>query len=362
MIERRVRPPAIGDGDDPSIAVIFRSSRLELLKASYLSQTTVTSELTPHLLVRTEVGHRYLPLIGKSYWTLGRGKDNNFVFRDRWISRNHAMLQQMDRGEFFWIDLGSRNGSFVNDRRVTIPVALKDGDRIRLGGTELEFHAPSPCEDCRTPETDAEDFTSALKFRCLVSVMVMDIRNFPTLTRQLDEEVLSEVMGVWFRQAGQIVRDHGSWVDKYIGNAIMAVWFHGTRDVNPQELLLLFSAVSNLNRVAVRLTHTYSLPRPFRVSAGVNTGYGMAGTRGGEDTSEYTALGDTVNAAFRLELSTREIDRDIVVGETTYQYLTALNPGPTFSAYTLQLPGDDAPTVAYAGEFAAIDAFLRQAD
>jgi adenylate cyclase len=74
---------------------------------------------------------------------VGRSDDNNFVLSDRWISRNHAMLQCTETGDFYLIDLGSRNGSFVNGRRVSIPVTLRNGDRLTFGQTDLEFHCPS---------------------------------------------------------------------------------------------------------------------------------------------------------------------------------------------------------------------------
>ena len=97
----------------------------------------------PYLLLYTDSGKRYLPLVGGSCWTVGRNEDNNFVITDRWISRNHAMLQTTETGEFYLIDLGSRNGSFINGRRVSIPVTLRNADRVTFGQTELEFHTPS---------------------------------------------------------------------------------------------------------------------------------------------------------------------------------------------------------------------------
>ncbi|WP_338038812.1 FHA domain-containing protein [Neosynechococcus sphagnicola] len=57
-------------------------------------------QAVPHLILRTEFGDRYFPLVGGYYWTIGRSSDSNFVLIDRWISRNHAMLQYMETGEF----------------------------------------------------------------------------------------------------------------------------------------------------------------------------------------------------------------------------------------------------------------------
>jgi adenylate cyclase len=315
----------------------------------------------PHLVLRTEAGDRYLPMVGNNCWTIGRGKDNTFVLTDRWISRNHAMLQRMDTGEFYLIDLGSRNGSFVNGRRVSIPVTLKNSDHLVFGQTELDFHCPEveAIEDDSDLDNDSQDFTATLHVRRLISVMVMDIRDFTVLTRQLDERILSEVIGSWFRQAGHIIRQQGSWVDKYIGDAIMAVWFHGTEGVNTEEMLLIFQALKQLYETTTELSKAYPLPFPLRVGAGINTGYAMVGNAGSSDRSDYTALGDTVNAAFRLESSTKEIGMDIALGESTYRYISHLGAHQLFQQYDVNLKGYDKPTVTYATTFANLSEFLQ---
>jgi len=323
----------------------------------------VTLQPTPHLVLRTDAGNRYLPLVGSNCWTIGRSDDNNFVLSDRWISRSHAMLQRMETGEFYLIDLGSRNGSFVNGRRVSIPVTLKNSDRLVFGQTELEFNCP-PSNQLPSPltEADSEDFTATLTVRSLISVMVMDIRDFTVLTRQLDETILSEVIGSWFRQAGQIIRQHGSWVDKYIGDAIMAVWFHKPNGVSQDEMLRICRALSDIHKATEELSSRYPLPFPLRVGAGINTGYAMVGNAGSSDRSDYTALGDTVNAAFRLESCTKQIGKDIALGETTYKYLLDLGGSSAFKQYNVELKGYDSPTVTYGGTFAELNNFLRTKD
>jgi len=56
-----------------------------------------------------------------------------------------------------------------------------------------------------------------------MSGMVVDMRNFTILTRQTNENLLAEMMSAGFRNAGAIIRNRGSWVDKYIGDALMAL-------------------------------------------------------------------------------------------------------------------------------------------
>ncbi|MDX2213288.1 MAG: adenylate/guanylate cyclase domain-containing protein [Oculatellaceae cyanobacterium bins.114] len=318
----------------------------------------------PHLILRTESGNRYLSLTSSNCWTVGRGEDNNFVLPDRWISRNHAMLQRMETGEFYLIDLGSRNGSFVNGRRVTVPITLHNGDHLTFGQTELEFYSPD-IEHLTDPSVGMESSqeftaTATLHVRRLISVLVVDIRDFTVMTRQLDEKILSEAIGTWFRCAGDIIREYGSWVDKYIGDAIMAVWIHGPQGVSPDEMVRIARALSALHKMTSQLHERYPLPFPVRVGAGLNTGYAMVGNAGTGDRPDYTALGDTVNAAFRLESSTKQIGKDVALGETTYQYLMESGANPTlFKQHKVIMKGYDTPMLTYASSFVDLDAFLQ---
>ncbi len=326
----------------------------------------VTTQPVPHLILRTESGSRYLSLIGSNCWTFGRGDDNNFVLPDRWISRNHAMLQRVETGEFYLIDMGSRNGSFVNGRRVSVPVTLQNGDRLTFGQTDLDFYAPEIelQADPSSGGMDSQEFTATatLHVRRLISVLVVDIRNFTGMTRQIDESTLSEVIGTWFRCAGDIIREYGSWVDKYIGDAVMAVWIHGAQEVSPEEMIRITQALSALQKMTSHLHERYPLPFPLRIGAGLNTGYAMVGNTGTGDRPDYTALGDTVNAAFRLESSTKQIGVDVAFGETTYQYLEGAGlKAALFKQHTVVLKGFDIPTITYAGSFTDLDEFLRSA-
>lgn len=295
-------------------------------------------------------------------WTVGRSEDNNVILSDRWISRNHAMVQSMETGEFYLIDLGSRNGSFLNGRRVSIPVTLQNGDRLTFGQTELEFYCPAhrPVDAALGMDSKESTATATLHIRRLISVLVVDIRDFTGLTRQLDEKLLSEVIGTWFRRAGDIIREYGSWVDKYIGDAVMAVWIHGAQGIDRDEMLRIVQAVNALHAMTSSLHHQYPLPFPLKIGAGINTGYAMVGNTGSGDRPDYTALGDTVNAAFRLESATKQIGLDIALGETTYHHLsTFIADANFFEQYNVHLKGYDAPTPTHACSFADLDAFLQ---
>ncbi|MGC1310313.1 MAG: adenylate/guanylate cyclase domain-containing protein [Phormidesmis sp.] len=319
-------------------------------------------QLGPCLVLKADATARPLSLVGNSCWTVGRSDDNNLVLSDRWISRNHAMLQCMDKGSYYLIDLGSRNGSFINGRRVSVPVTLQNGDDITFGQTELQFLCPT------SETTVAENFgvshdftaTAALHVRRLISVLVVDIRDYTVMTRQLDEKILSEAIGTWFRYAGEIINEYGSWVDKYIGDAVMAVWIHGTQEVTPQSMYQIAQAMSELNRMTSQLHEEFPLPFPLRIGAGLNTGYAMVGNAGSSDRPDYTPLGDTVNAAFRFETSTKQLGLDISIGETTYQALEQLGVSEqTFKRYSVRMKGYDHPLITHGCAFSDLDRFLH---
>jgi diguanylate cyclase (GGDEF)-like protein/PAS domain S-box-containing protein len=103
----------------------------------------------PVLLLKTATHTSRIPLNNGRSWSLGRSADSTVVLSDRWVSRDHAEIQLMDNSEYYLVDLGSGNGSFVNGQRVTMPVHLKDGDLLTIGRTEIEFqstHTDSPTQ------------------------------------------------------------------------------------------------------------------------------------------------------------------------------------------------------------------------
>src|SRR5690349_14602193 len=97
----------------------------------------------PYFEVEGEPATRKLQLVGTNSWTIGRSPDNAFVFEDDAMSRRHALIQQMQPGKFYLIDLGSRNGSSLNGRRITTSVELHEGDSVICGESTLVFHNPS---------------------------------------------------------------------------------------------------------------------------------------------------------------------------------------------------------------------------
>jgi adenylate cyclase len=338
-----------------------------------VSQLATIWDENPHIVLHSSDDTIQIPLVNAYSWTLGRGSENDVPLSDKCASRNHAMFQIVGECSYFLIDLGSRNGSFVNGKRVTIPVSLKNGDRITLGETNLEFYCPevTTAPDTNTTKKEEKEETDAvatamLHKRQLITVLVVDIRDFTKLTQQMDEHILSEAIGTWFRRAGEIIDRYGSWVDKYIGDAVMTVWIHdagvGSDTVTTQDMLKVYRALHELYEMSNELNKQFELPFQLRVGAGINTGYAMVGQMGTSEHPDYTALGDTVNAAFRLESSTKQLGLDVAIGSMTYGHTPYAAVLLQLKQYSVDLKGYTTPTVTYAGTFTQLGKYIEKLD
>lgn len=303
-------------------------------------------------------GGRRFPLSGGQSWTIGRGDGCSVLLDSRSVSRLHALIQRRDAGDYSLVDLGSRNGSFVNGRRVSLPTVLKHQDRLVLGDQELMFQCNAAPVASAAPGGLVERVigprdlpTTALHTHTLTTIVVVDIRDFTPLARAVPEAVLSQAIGTWFLRAGQIAQRLGSWAQRYIGDAVMAVWIHDNQSNLSPDLLRVLQAVSEIDSVTAGLHQSLPLPGPLRIGAGVNTGPAIVGG------ADFTALGDTVNAAFRLEAATKQLGMGVALGERTFEELRLARPVP-FLRRQVELKGYDSPSIAWAVSFERLAEFL----
>jgi adenylate cyclase len=313
------------------------------------------------LLQLVEQGRaREFPLEDVSVCRIGRSEQSTVSLTgDGRVSRNHALVQRMDTGEYYLTDLGSRNGTVLNGRLVVSPTALKNGDLIRLGGCELRFVQE---EDSVQPPSESyaqEEKTTALLDLRLVTVLVMDIRGFTALSRELGESKTSEMMGSVFRAAGLALAASGSYAQKYIGDAVMSIWVHDGARPPLADLQSVFRALCSLAGIVEDMQRDFALPEPVRFGAGLNCGVAGLGNMGSAALADHTAMGECVNKAFRLETASKLLDCPVVIGQDAYDFLdvmpdlrAALQPRLT------ELKGYAQPERVYVAGIAEIQALL----
>ena len=300
-----------------------------------------------------ESSGRHFPLGEGQSWAIGRGDGCAVMLDSRSVSRLHALIQRRDAGDLSLVDLGSRNGSFVNGTRVSFPVTLNDNDKLLFGDQPLTFRNPERSEYVLADAAMdlRNEPTTALHTNSNTTILVVDIRDFTPMARSLPEALLSQTIGTWFLRSGQVAQRLGSWAQKYIGDAVMAVWVHDRPERVGADILRVLRAVSEINTATAEISKTLGLPVPLRIGAGVNTGPAILGG------TDYTALGDTVNAAFRLESATKGIGLAVAVGESVYHEL-AVGARSRFVRREVELKGYEGSSIAWAISFEALQEML----
>ena len=133
--------------------------------------------------------------------------------------------------------------------------------------------------------------------------MFSDIRGFSSLAERLPPREVAEVVGRHLTAMVEVVTSHGGVLDKFAGDAVMAV-FGAPRPAEDHARRALECAAA-MQRRQLALNHAAEhevLPLPvFQIGIGVNTGTVIAGTLGGVGRLDYTVLGDAVNIAQRLQ-------------------------------------------------------------
>jgi pSer/pThr/pTyr-binding forkhead associated (FHA) protein len=184
------------------------------------------------------------------------------------VSRKHALIHREASGEYYLSDLGSRNGTTRNGLPVTSPVPLRDGDSFMIGSHRFVFHQTAP----RAEEEQAyQDPTDVLVVERMLTVLVLDIRNYTGLARELGESRITEVMNRLFHESGRLLKRHGSWAQKYIGDAVMSIWVVSAGN---NQSATVNTAVATPPRVLVRDAFNNPVPAhqvTFAVTAGGGT-------------------------------------------------------------------------------------------
>lgn len=145
-----------------------------------------------------------------------------------------------------------------------------------------------------------------------MAVMFTDIRDFTTLSENMTSQQTFNMINAYLSMMNPIISAHHGIIDKYMGDAIMALFSAPSDDA----LSAALSMLSRLNEYnAGRLRAGY---RKIRIGIGINTGLLMLGIIGGGNRMEGTAVGRTVNLASRLEAFTKIYNTHLLISEHTF--------------------------------------------
>ncbi len=165
---------------------------------------------------------------------------------------------------------------------------IKAGDTPKLGGEEREL-----------------------------TVWFSDIAGFTSISESLKPHELVEFLNQYFDAMTSIVKQYGGFVDKYVGDAIIAVF--GAPQHDPDHALHAVQSALACDKRLKELEDSFNLPGNLKVSAriGINTGMMLVGNIGSSNRLNYTIMGDAVNLAARLEGVNKMYGTSIMASDTT---------------------------------------------
>jgi PAS domain S-box-containing protein len=152
-----------------------------------------------------------------------------------------------------------------------------------------------------------------------VSVLFSDIRSYTSLTEKLQAEEVVSMLNTYFESMVEAIFDHKGILDKYIGDAIMAVF--GTPFPLPDHALKACQTALDMRRRLAIYNEDRRQRREeiIRIGIGINSDYVISGNIGSSKRMEFTAIGDGVNISARLEAASKQYGCDIIISENTYR-------------------------------------------
>jgi len=205
----------------------------------------------------------------------------------------------------------------VGTVQVGLAIAYLSTIALRLTGEERERarlkhmfgrYVSDDVVDTLLSEKDRPDLSGEERH---VTVLFSDIRNFTTISEKLNAHEVVEMLNAYFSKVCEPILNRGGMVNKYIGDAVMAVF--GAPKSYPDHARRAIAAAIDMVQEGKDFRKWMEERFPdrglpvFAIGVGVHTGYCVVGDIGSERRTEFTAIGDTVNAASRLEGMTKEL-------------------------------------------------------
>ena len=172
-----------------------------------------------------------------------------------------------------------------------------------------------------------------------MTVVFADLSSFTEMTGRLGASATYSVVDEFLRLAATTLMSHGAFIDKYIGDAVMALFNVPIKRADHAAAAV--AAAAKLQELLPGLSER--LGGPLQASIGIASGFARVGRLGSDDIKDYTAIGDAVNQAARLQAQAGATE--IVVSQDVYREVASAYPG--VPAESLTLKGFPQRTVAY---------------
>lgn len=213
-----------------------------------------------------------------------------------------------------------QNPTFVRNLLRTVSCKLREATEERarhyrreeLLFTEFKAHASETMVDSLL--ATGIDYGSPRFIEDAV-ILYSDIRNFTEYSNSMSPDDIAEQLSTYLSDVVDTVHNYGGLVDKFIGDAVLAVWGYTQSNRKAEDS---FSCAQQLLRVA---GGKHFGGHPIRIGIGIEVGKVFSGNVGNDSKKQFTVLGPPVNLASRFESKAKELGAPIVLGQTAYQAL-----------------------------------------
>lgn len=152
-----------------------------------------------------------------------------------------------------------------------------------------------------------------------LTVLFCDVKDFTSLSEKCNPEQLVADLNELFDCIVNVIFDNDGTVDKFIGDCIMAYWGDFTTSEDDAYLAVKTALEIKKKVNELKIKNAKEGKIILDVKIGINTGEALLGLAGAEKIMNYTAMGDAVNIASRLESNCSNLKRDILISDSTYQ-------------------------------------------
>jgi len=250
------------------------------------------------------------------------------------------VFHMFERG--WWLNALTPTGTLVaNTGLVALyRVLVEEAEKRKVHGKFKQYVSPEVIRRL----LESPDLVQPRKVE--ISVMFSDIRGFTSISEKLDAQELVEFLNAYLTDMASIVFRNRGTLDKYIGDAVMAFWGAPFEEAGHAEKACL-AAVDMMDRMAELQKQWEEEGKPkLEIGLGINTGVASVGEMGSALRVGYTAMGDAVNLASRLEGLNKEYGTHIIVSELTFQEVK--NPNLVFRELDLiRVKGKLQPVTIY---------------
>ena len=234
-----------------------------------------------------------------------------WIFGTRMSKTIGAITSEADRLQSMAPPPGSPIGSFIGELRIL-------GETIHRAQRAIwSFSRLAPREIVRGV-LDNSISTELGGARQEITVLFTDVRGFTTIAEDADPDVLMQQTSRYFTSLTDVILSQGGTVDKFIGDAVMAFWNAPNPQTDHCELACRAALKAKAANEAInRQFEAEGLP-PFYTRFGIHVGEAVVGNLGSSERMNYTALGNVVNLAARLEGLNKQYGTQILVSEAVF--------------------------------------------